>query len=188
MLLRDFVKHQDAFLFENRLFKNVVLILALTILALTYIIFAKIEDQKVVILPPVQEVREFWVQGNMVSTSYLEMMGEMIATNFLNVTLERPINIDLIMTLVPAEHFHQVRSSILAQGKYLQDNSITQVFYPIKHEVFKGTLKVRGILKQFIGEKNIESSLHTLTIAYKIDQGRFWLVGVTLSKEGEREE
>lgn len=184
MDLKKFINRNDKFIFENKIFRITTIVLALTIVLQGYIIFKKIDNQKVVILPPTQTLKEFWVQGDMVSSSYLEMMADVVAYNILNIATEKKFNIDFLLAMVPVEHLNSVKASINSQMKYVQDNGISQVFYATKYETGrKGLLKVTGLLKQYIGSKEIQSHLHHMTISYEIKFGRFWITGINLEKE-----
>ena len=187
MELKKFINRNDKFIFENKIFRATTIALSVVIVLQGYIIFKKIDNQKIVVVPPTQTLKEFWVQGDMVSSSYLEMMADVIAYNILNVASEKKFNIDFLLAMVPAEHLHSVRAAIQAQMKYVQDNGITQVFYATKYETGqKGQLRVGGILKQYIGSKEIQSSMHYMTVQYEIKFGRFWITGISLEREGAR--
>ena len=43
-----------------------------------------------------------------------------------------------------------------------------------------------GVLKQYVGDKKMESSVHHLEITYAISGGRFWLKGIDLKKDGTK--
>jgi conjugal transfer pilus assembly protein TraE len=182
--LKKFINRHDKFIFENKVFRVTVLTLCATVVILTYIIFKKIESQKVVVIPPTQTLKEFWVQGDIVSSSYLEMMADVIAYNILNISAEKKFNIEFLLAMVPVEHLNKVKTAINKQMKYVQDNGISQVFYATKYETgHKGYIKVTGLLKQYIGAKEIQSQLHHMIVSYEIKFGRFWITGIKLEKE-----
>jgi conjugal transfer pilus assembly protein TraE len=187
VILKEFVNRNDKFIFENKIFRVTTIALSIVIVLQGYIIFQKIDNQKIVVVPPTQTLKEFWVQGDMVSSSYLEMMADVIAYNVLNITSEKKFNIDFLLAMVPTEHLRNVRAAISSQMKYVQDNGITQVFYATKYDTTqKGLLKVTGILKQYIGNKEIQSAMHNMSIQYEIKFGRFWIIGINLEREGAR--
>lgn len=185
MEIKEYKNKLDKLIYDNKIFSFLIIVLSIVVLLEGYVVFYKIDSQKVVILPPSDSLKEFWIAGNNVSTSYLEMMSDVISYNLLNVTSEKKINIDFILAMTPSEYFNQVKSAITSQMKYVQDNGITQVFYITKYDTHqRGFIKVTGILKQFVGERKVESTLHSLIIQYVIEFGKFQIKGIELKKEG----
>lgn len=185
MFLNIYSEIKDRFVLENKTFRFSTSVLSVAVLILAFVVFFKIDNQKTVIIPPTQSLKEFWIEGNKVSTSYLEMVGDVIAYNILNITAERKPNTEFIIAMTPSEHIQRVKGAVDSQIKYIQNNAITQVFYATKYDTNqKGIIKITGILKQFIGDKKMDSSLHTLIIQYDIEYGRFWIKGLDLKKEG----
>lgn len=175
----------DGVAFENKTFRIVTLFLAFTILVMGYFLVTKIEDQRVVVMPPFVTLKEFWVSGENVSDSYLEMVADGVAYNVLNISPERKPNTEFLYSLTPQEHYGEVRGAIENQIKFIQNNAISQVFYTTGYDLRKkGLIRITGVLKQFVGDKKMESAIHHLEISYYVKGGRFWLKGIELKKDG----
>lgn len=185
MELKTYQDKLDKVNFENKTFKIVTIVLALTVLLETILVSYKISNEKVIILPPTEQLKEFWVKGNTVSSSYLEMMSDIIIYNMINITAGKKPNISFLLAMVPNEYFNQIKASLDKQFKYVQNNGITQTFYTTEYDVKnKGLILVHGILKQVIGDRVVNSSLYTIKINYDLKYGRFWIIGLGLQQEG----
>lgn len=185
MELKTYQDKLDKVNFENKTFKIVTIVLALTVLLETILVSYKISNEKIIILPPTEQLKEFWVKGNSVSSSYLEMMSDIIIYNMINITAGKKPNISFLLAMVPNEYFNQIKASLDKQFKYVQNNGITQTFYTTEYDVKnKGLILVHGILKQVIGDRVVNSSLYTIKINYDLKYGRFWIIGLGLQQEG----
>lgn len=177
----------DGVAFENKTFRIVTLVMAFTILVMAFILVAKVEDQKVVVMPPFVTLKEFWITGENVSDSYLEMVADGVAFNVLNISPERKPNTEFLYALTPPQFQNDVRGAIESQIKFIQNNGISQVFYTSGYDLkTKGLLRVTGLLKQYVGDKKMESSIHHLEISYYVKGGRFWIKGIDLKRDGSK--
>lgn len=177
----------DGVAFENKTFRIVTLVMAFTILVMGYTLVTKVEDQKIVVMPPFVTLQEFWVTGENVSDSYLEMVADGVAYNVLNISPERKPNTEFLYALTPSEFQNAVRGAIESQIKFIQNNGISQVFYTSGYDLkTKGLLIVTGVLKQYVGDKKMESSIHHLEISYYVKGGRFWIKGIDLKRDGSK--
>lgn len=190
MDIKFFKNRKDSIIFENKFLKISLLSLVATILLLLYALVFKIENQKIVILPPSLELKEFWIQGNQVSDSYLQMMADVISYNILNISdTQKRNNIDFVLAMVETEHIPSVRRELIEQANYLRDNSISQVFYITEYDVSnKGLILVKGLLKRYISEKQTDSLPYQLKIFYTIKRNKFNIVGLILSDEKNKKE
>lgn len=177
----------DGVAFENKTFRIVTLVMAFTILVMAFTLVTKVEDQKIVVMPPFITLKEFWVTGENVSDSYLEMVADGVAYNVLNISPERKPNTEFLYALTPSEFQNAVRGAIESQIKFIQNNGISQVFYTSGYDLkTKGLLRVTGVLKQYVGDKKMESSIHHLEISYYVKGGRFWIKGIDLKRDGSK--
>ncbi len=183
MDLNIFKSQVDKLAIKNKALTITLISLSIVIILLTWTLISKIENQKVIIIPPATNLKEFWVQGNIVSSSYLEMMADTIAYSVLNATEHHNINLDFILSMVPAKYMEQIRTSLIEQKNYIIDNGLTQVFFINDYDTNqKGKIKVVGILKRYIREKQASSEIYTFNINYKITRQRFWITGINLKK------
>jgi len=187
MDLTRFLNKNDKAIFENKIFKTIAISLALSNILLAYFLVSKVEEQRVVVMPPFLTLKEFWVSGNNVSDTYLEMVADGVAYNVLNLSPERKPNTEFLFSLTPPEFYNQVKGAIEEQIKFIQNNGVNQVFYTTGYNLSeKGHIRVTGILKQYIGEKKMDSSVKNLEIYYFVKGGRFWIKGIDLKNDGQR--
>ena len=86
-MLEKFYKNKlDRYIFENITFRIITIALLMIIIYLVWILSTRINEQKIVFMPPKVITQEMWVKGNEVSKSYLQDMGQFIASNLLNIT------------------------------------------------------------------------------------------------------
>ena len=99
------------------------------IIYLVWILSTRINEQKIVFMPPKVITQEMWVKGNEVSKSYLQDMGQFIASNLLNITKDNAKNnVDNIMHLIEPQFYNKVRTELIAQTEYIINNSISRTF------------------------------------------------------------
>ena len=168
----------DKYVYENWTFRIVTLILAGIIVFEGYLISEKVNNQRVVVLPP-KITKPFWVAGNVVSKSYLEQMGQFVAFYLFDVDSNTAkTSVENILAYVEPQYYGKVKAILYKQVDYITANDISRVFYPSVIKVNKGTIKVIGIVKDIIGNKIVSSKQIELQIGYKIKQGRFWITSI----------
>lgn len=174
----------DKYVFENWTFRIITLILSGIIIFEGYLISEKVNNQKVVILPPKMS-KPFWVAGNQISKAYLEQMGQFIAFYLFNIDANTAkISIDNILPFVEPRYYGETKKVLYEQVAYIEDNDISRAFYPSVVKVDnKGELKVIGILKDLIGNKVVSNRQVELNIKYKIKQGRFWITSIIVKEK-----
>jgi conjugal transfer pilus assembly protein TraE len=165
----------DRYIYENWTFRIVTLILTGIIVFEGYLISEKVNNQKVIVLPP-KISKPFWVTGNIVSKSYLEQMGQFVAFYLFDISKNTAkYSVENILTYVEPDFYGKVKAMLYNQIQYISENDISRVFYPSKITVQKGTITVVGIIKDLIGNNVVNTKQIKLVIGYKIKQGRFWI-------------
>jgi conjugal transfer pilus assembly protein TraE len=184
MLWNKYKFKMDKYVFENWTFRIITLILSGVIIFEGYLISEKVNNQKVVILPPKMS-KPFWVAGNQVSKAYLEQMGQFIAFYLFNINANTAkISIENILPFVEPKYYGEIKKVLYEQVAYIEDNDISRVFYPSVVKVDKkGELKVIGILKDLISNKVVSTRQVKLNIKYKIKQGRFWITSIIVKEK-----
>ena len=160
------------------------------IIYLVWILSTRINEQKIVFMPPKVITQEMWVKGNEVSKSYLQDMGQFIASNLLNITKDNAKNnVDNIMHLIEPQFYNKVRAELIAQTEYIINNSISRTFFVSSVNAdTKGLIKVMGVIKDIIGDKVVNSENYIVEIGYKMEQGRFWINSIDSKNEFKRTE
>ena len=190
-MLEKFYKNKlDRYIFENITFRIITIALLMIIIYLVWILSTRINEQKIVFMPPKVITQEMWVKGNEVSKSYLQEMGQFIASNLLNITKDNAKNnVDNIMHLIEPQFYNKVRAELIAQTEYIINNSISRTFFVSSVNAdTKGLIKVMGVIKDIIGDKVVNSENYIVEIGYKMEQGRFWINSIDSKNEFKRTE
>ncbi|EEQ64267.1 conjugal transfer protein TraE [Campylobacter coli] len=190
-MLEKFYKNKlDRYIFENITFRIITIALLMIIIYLVWILSTRINEQKIVFMPPKVITQEMWVKGNEVSKSYLQDMGQFIASNLLNITKDNAKNnVDNIMHLIEPQFYNKVRAELIAQTEYIINNSISRTFFVSSVNAdTKGLIKVMGVIKDIIGDKVVNSENYIVEIGYKMKQGRFWINSIDSKNEFKRTE
>lgn len=190
-MLEKFYKNKlDRYIFENITFRIITIALLMIIIYLVWILSTRINEQKIVFMPPKVITQEMWVKGNEVSKSYLQDMGQFIASNLLNITKDNAKNnVDNIMHLIEPQFYNKVRTELIAQTEYIINNSISRTFFVSSVNTdTKGLIKVMGVIKDIIGDKVVNSENYIVEIGYKMEQGRFWINSIDSKNEFKRTE
>lgn len=185
MLFDKFKFKMDQYLYENWTFRIVTLGLLGVILFQSYLISSRMNNQKVVFMPPKIINKEFWVTGKQVSKSYLNEMALFTVFNLMNITKDTAKNnIDNLLVLVWPDDYYEVKSSLVKQMNYITDNAISRVFFPSTINVDqKGLIQVTGVVKDMISDKIMKSQQAVVNIEYQIKQGRFWIFDIKMTKD-----
>lgn len=183
MIWKKYKFKLDGYIYENWTFRIVTLILSGVIVYQGILLSEKVNNQRVVVLPPKVD-KEFWVAGNVVSKAYLEQMGQFVAFYLFNIDKDTAkVSVENILTYVEPKFYGEVKKMLYEQVNYITENDIARVFYPSMIDVSqKGIIKVIGILKDIIGDKVVSSRQVELEIGYKIKQGRFWIVSLKVKE------
>ena len=190
-MLEKFYKNKlDRYIFENITFRIITIALLMIIIYLVWILSTRINEQKIVFMPPKVITQEMWVKGNEVSKSYLQDMGQFIASNLLNITKDNAKNnVDNIMHLIEPQFYNKVRAELIAQTEYIINNSISRTFFVSSVNAdTKGLIKVMGVIKDIIGDKVVNSENYIVEIGYKMEQGRFWINSIDSKNDFKRTE
>ncbi|MDD3476969.1 MAG: TraE/TraK family type IV conjugative transfer system protein [Sulfurimonas sp.] len=185
MLFDKFKFKMDKYIYENWTFRIVTIVLLGVIIFQSYLISSRMDNQKVVFMPPKVVNQEFWVTGNEVSKSYLNEMAQFTVFNLMNVTKETAKhNIDNLLVLVSPDYYYEVKANLIEQMNYITDNAISRVFFPSVVNVDqKGLIKVTGVMKDIISDKIMKSEQAVVRIEYQIKQGRFWIYDIKITKD-----
>lgn len=187
MLFQDFKNKLDNFIKKANVIQTAFITQCFVVIALLWLVVYKIEEQKILVTPFSVIEKEFAIGKNEVSESFLEMTADNIIFNVFNIAPERKPNTNFLLKLAPPEYYSRVKSAIDNQIKFIQNNAISQVFYTDEYDTKKrGVLKVKGILKQYIADKRIESARYVVEIQYEVKNFRFGITGINLEKEGAK--
>ena len=174
---------KDNILSQNALLKFSVVLMALSNIYLVNQVITNSNSKKTVFLPPQNTYKEFWVSGDVVSESYKEMIGNFIAHNLLNVSVNNANT--LVSNIIPLVHsstYKKVRIELKKMVNYIISNNISRSFHisSIKtHQ--KNKIIVNGSISDFITSKLLRSKDVNLEIDYKVKYGQFYIVNLKLN-------
>ena len=172
-----FWNYWDKITNENKLFKNIFIILTATIVILVFFIMKLADNNRVVVIPPRVD-QEFWVAGNEVSTTYLEQVANYVSDMVMNVSpgnVDRAYDIILPFLTTDPELVRDIRSNLLTQADTIKKEDIYQSFYIRKVWIEKenDTITVSGICRRSTGNLYIGSQSSSVKIKYNINNGKF---------------
>lgn len=145
-------------------------------------------SQKTVFMPPGNITKEFWIDGNTVSKSYLDMTVEYIANTMLNLTPESADKrMKTILPLITSDYRTAYEKELTMQAAYISSNNLTQIFYMQSIDYSKpGIAVAQGMLQKVIGDRVVDRQHVHLSITYKINNGQFQIVKLALRNDTEQ--
>jgi conjugal transfer pilus assembly protein TraE len=180
MTFEKFKSEQYKIFLQNQKLTIALVVMTITNLILGAYILMFATNSRTVFLPSFNATQEFWVAGDRVSSSYLEQIGRYIADVLWNVTPDNAKNVKpAIMPLVPSRYWTDVDRSITQQLSYISDNAIVRIFHPVSIDYSeRNFIYIKGTLKEMTGDVVALNKTAILRIQYKIENGRFWLLGI----------
>ena len=157
--------------------RNTSLVFAVVVLITNILLGIKIlwHSDRIVVVPP--EIRkEFWVEGNRASSTYLEQMSLYFTKQMLDMTPETAGEIrTTILRHVASGYYSAFSQNLIEQEKYLKDNSITTIFFPksIRVDEKNKAVKVTGQIKQMVANTLVTEEEQTYMLKYQYDGVRF---------------
>ncbi|MCB5267221.1 MAG: type IV conjugative transfer system protein TraE [Candidatus Cloacimonetes bacterium] len=184
MILTKFKNLKDNFIKENGLLKTLLVTEGVLIAYLVFVVVEKTDSQRTVFLPPQNTYKEFWVSGDTVSKTYLEMMGNFIAHNLLNISKDNSAQmIENILPLVDSQTYYEVKKELQKMHDYVKDNNLARSFYVGYIESAPNKIIVNGSLADSISNKIVRNQSIKLEITYRIKFGLFHIVNLNLIDE-----
>jgi conjugal transfer pilus assembly protein TraE len=181
MTFENFKNEQFKVFLQNQKLTIIAAVLAVVVAIQGFYIIAWANNERTVFLPAYNPTQEFWVAGDRVSASYLEQVGRYIVEVLWNVSPDNAKSVKpAILPLVPSAYWNDVDRSLTQQLSYVTDNAITRVFLisSVKWDE-ANVIYVKGIIKEVSGDVVSLTKSTTMKIQYKIENGRFWLLGIS---------
>lgn len=186
MTLFNHKNEKDTTIKQNLLLKTILIAQSLLIAILVMTVVYKTNSQRTVFIPPQTTYKEFWVSGDVVSKSYLEMIGNFVAQNLLSVTRDNAeVTMGNILPLVDSSSFNDVKLELRKMHKYIIENNIARTFHfqSVESNMETSQIIVYGMLSDSISNKVLKSRQATLTISYKVSYGQFYILNLELKEE-----
>jgi conjugal transfer pilus assembly protein TraE len=179
---KTFVAKRDSVLAQNNTFRFALMIVSVLALGEGGIIGWLTSTQRTVFMPPVTLTKEFWIEGNAVSKTYLDMVIGHIAETMLNLTPENAEkSMSSVLPLVKPSFYQEYKKQIAKQAAYLVENTITQTFYLQNIDYSRnGVADVQGILSSIVGDKVISTKQIHFKVTYHVSGGKFEVLNISL--------
>lgn len=183
MLKKIYKNFKDSVLMQNALLKLTVVCFGISNIFLVHQLVTNSNSEKTVFLPPQNTYKEFWVSGDVVSESYKRMIGNFIANNLLNISVN---NADLlvsnILPLVHTSTYKKVRLELEKMTTHIVGNDISRSFHVGNIDTTqKEKIIVYGAITDFITTKKLRTKDVNLEIDYLVKYGQFFIVNLKLN-------
>lgn len=150
------------------------LVAALLVINFTQALFTFFRNERIVVVPP-DIRREFWLEKNKVSASYLEEMGLFFANLILESSPESAAyKRDIILRHTTSEGYGPLKIQLLEDEERLKKEHVTTSFQAnsIRVDSHKLVVELGGDLLRFVGEKRISQSRDTYQFQFDYRHGR----------------
>lgn len=157
--------------------RNTSLLFAVGLLISNLLLGTKLlfHSEKVIVVPP-EVRREFWIDGGIASSSYLEQMSLYFVKQMLDMTPESAGGArNILLRHVSPTYYSSLSKKLLEQEKYLKDNSITTIFFPksVKADAKNQVVEVIGQIKQMVGNDLVKEEQSTYRLKFEYNGVRF---------------
>lgn len=189
MNFKKFTHKTDDVIASNNSQRFAIAVLSAVILVEGALIWKLANSQRTVFMPPASITKEFWIEGNAVSKTYLDMVLGHISENLMNIT---PANarksMQSVLPLVKPQFYEEYKKQIAQQVEYIERNDISQTFYQQNIDYSRnGIGDVQGILVSVIGDKVISRKQVHMNIKYEVSDGKFTIINIALKDKDEQE-
>lgn len=164
--------------FQRNLLVAVCSVLACTSVLSTSLLFTK--NERVVIIPPTLD-QSLWVEGNRVSSAYLEKWGVFVGNLLLTrSSTSAASSRELLLRHSDGEYLPALRQKLLEEEKSLKKQNISYVFYVSQVKVNPEALRVTltGDRKTYVGDKKVSMNKESYQMQFVMTGGRMLLTGV----------
>lgn len=161
---------------ENRLLKFIIVVLALTVVFNSFMVYRSVKYQRVVLIPPKMTGTVEFVQGKP-TDSYTKDLSRRI-TN-LAATYSPPTaraQFEELLSYYAPESYPEASKSWYSLASRVEESQVSSVFYLEKIKLGNDFIEVFGNLEQFAGDTLLENTSKTYLIDFRLQDGRFYIV------------
>lgn len=169
---------------RNLLLSLVVILLGINF---TQALFTLFRSERIVVVPP-DINREFWVEKNKVSASYLEEMALVFANFILESSPESAAyKREIILRNTASESYGPLKIRLLEDEKQLKKEHVATSFQAnsVKVNPNKLSVELTGDLLRFVGDKRISQSRDTYQFQFDYRVGRLLIKSFKLVASDE---
>jgi conjugal transfer pilus assembly protein TraE len=159
-------KNLRSLIFQRNVFLAMALLLAISSMVTCLFLFVK--NDRIIITPPMIE-KEFWVEGNQVSATYLEQFGIFLGQLLFNksshsASSQRAV----ILRHTDTAYVGALRQKLVEEEEMLKKQNASYVFYPEKISVEPNALQVllAGERITFAAGKQVSSKKESYVLTF----------------------
>lgn len=179
-----FEKNLQSLEFQRNVFLGISILLAIGTIILSSFLFFKRE--RIIIVPPVIE-KEFWVDSQSVSPTYLEQLGLFLGQLLLGKSSQSAASQrSILLRHVDPAYAGALKQRLIEEEEILTKQNASYVFYPVDIKVNPSemSLTLIGDRQLFVNGKQISSAREDYTLQFSYLGSRLLLKGITSESKG----
>lgn len=177
MLKSKFLAYWEDSEWRQKILIYAIMLMSITFVVLSVIIFRLIGASRTVIMPPSLE-ETVWVSGEAASKEYLRRMADYVSQQIMEFT---PADIDRrkknILFYVQTQNFKDMDAKLDSWKTMVLSGGLSQTFRPDKFNITENKIIVGGHLVRSMKQDTVWDHEGELEMEYTIDGGRFYLRG-----------
>jgi len=161
---------------ENRLLKFIIIVLALTVIFNSFMVYRAVKYQRVVLIPPTMTGTVEFVQGRP-TDGYTKDLSRKIVN--LAATYSPPtarIQFEELLAFYAPESYPEASKAWYSLASRVEESQVSSVFYLLTIKLGDDDIEIFANLKQFAGDTLLENASKTYLIHYRLQDGRFYIV------------
>jgi len=169
---------------QRNIFLAITFILLLLTLILSLLLFSK--SEKVIIVPSTVE-KEFWVEGSLVSPTYLEQIGCFVGDLLLTRSpASAEMQLAILMRHTDPSFASTLRTKLSAEAAKLTKDNASYVFFRTKVVVdpYKSIVTLEGDRTLFLRDKILSTSRESYLLGFSNHNGCLLLTSVERGEVG----
>lgn len=177
------IKNLKLLNFQRNIFITLTFLLAISQLVISFFLFWK--SEKTIVVPAIIE-KEFWIDSNGYSSSYLEQMGYFLAKLVLEKSPQSAqTQRNIILRHVDPSYISLLNNKLIEEEKMLTEQDASYVFYPHYVQVDPTGLKVliTGDRVLFMGGKAMSTIKESYILSFLGKGSRLLLKEIISSDE-----
>jgi conjugal transfer pilus assembly protein TraE len=180
--------------FNNRLEKalyqrNILLpiTILLSVALLVSIIFLSIKKERIVIVPA-NITKDFWIDSNTISPTYLDQMGQYFASILLTKSSSTSLeSIEKILPHIHPSNVTKIRQALIMEYKQMQKGNISYVFYPEQSflNMKDLTVSIEGEFVEIVSNKIVSKKKTKFALSFIFSGGKLMLTNLVKIEDRE---
>lgn len=181
---KDFLEKTTQYLqFQRNVLAALSFILSISIVLLSALLFLKRE--RIIVTPPVIE-REFWIDADKVSPTYLEQYGCFLGQLLLGKSAQSaPAQRNILLRHADPIFSETLKQKLFEEEQVLQKQSASYTFYPviIHADAKKNEVLMEGDRVFYISGKQISCERERYTLSFHYTGSKLLLSGITAKEK-----